>query len=204
LKKDGSTDPVVLNGVVNYLRQGKLILMPVDCIYGIAAIQTDSSIRAISTLTGTSRQHVVRMVSSFRMLDEIAVINKFEYDFLHRVWPGELTVYLKSRKGMRGSIPVRFPRSRLQQRIIDMVGAPMIFAVQSNKKKEIPFRKNDIVRSFRNKVDLLFIIDEQCKEHPRPTVVDISSGFLRIIEEGRISAEEIKSLYFLGKDDVFR
>jgi len=34
-----------------------------------------------------------------------------------------------------------------------------------------------------------------------PTVVDISGETLAILNEGRVSAEEIKSLYFLGKDD---
>ena len=45
------------------------------------------------------------------------------------------------------------------------------------------------------------IVDEACKEHSLPSVIDITGGSVEVLYEGRVSTDEIKSLYFLGADD---
>jgi len=201
LKKDGSIDPSVTRSLSAMIKSGKTVLMPVDAIYGLVCINETANREHIGKLTGDTDEHMVRMISSFKMLNEIANIDKLEFDFMHRIWPGELIVYVEDIAFKGKAIPVRMPRSRYQQDIIEHVGRPCLYAALFDRDKKPVFRKKEIIAALDGKVDCLLLIDEFCKEHTLPSVVDISRGALTIINEGRVSTEEIKSLYFLGKDD---
>jgi tRNA A37 threonylcarbamoyladenosine synthetase subunit TsaC/SUA5/YrdC len=202
LKKDGTIDPSITRSLSEMIKSGKSVLMPVDAIYGIVCLNDQKNRDLITHLTGDTDEHIVRMISSFKMLDEIANIDKLEFDFLHRIWPGELIVYVEDLSVKGRGVPVRMPRSKYQQDIIDHVGSPCLYAALLDKDKMPVYRKKDIISTLEGKIDCLLIIDEFCKEHTLPSVVDISKGSLAIINEGRVSTDEIKSLYFLGKDDL--
>ncbi|HPV40669.1 MAG TPA: Sua5/YciO/YrdC/YwlC family protein [Spirochaetota bacterium] len=201
LKKDGTIDPYITRSLSDMIKSGKTVLMPVDAIYGLVCINEPSHREHIEKLTGDTDEHIVRMISSFKMLNEIANIDKLEFDFMHRIWPGELIVYVEDSSARGKAIPVRMPRSKYQQDIIEHVGKPCLYAALLDKDKKPVFRKKEIIAALEGKIDCLLLIDEFCKEHTLPSVVDISKGTLTIINEGRVSTEEIKSLYFLGKDD---
>lgn len=201
LKKDGTIDPSITRSLSAMIKSGKTVLMPVDAIYGIVCIDDPQNRELVEHLTGDTDEHMVRMISSFKMLNEIANIDKLEFDFLHRIWPGELIVYVEDISIKGKAVPVRMPRSKYQQDIIDHVGRPCLYAALLDNDKKPMFRKKEIISTLEGKIDCLLVIDEFCKEHTLPSVVDISKGTLAIINEGRVSTEEIKSLYFLGKDD---
>ncbi len=202
LKKDGTIEPSVTRRLSEMIKSGKVVLMPVDAIYGIVCLDEPDHRDLITHLTGDTEDHIVRMISSFKMLNEISSIDKLEFDFLHRIWPGELIVYVEDIAGKDRGIPVRMPRSKYQQDIIEHVSKPCLYSALLDKGKKPFYRKKEIISALEGKIDCLLIIDEFCKEHTLPSVVDISKGTLSIINEGRVSTEEIKSLYFLGKDDL--
>jgi len=201
LKKDGNLDRSITRKVADSLARGNTVLMPVDAIYGIISLMEPRSMSAVSKVTSEKEENLVRMISSFKMLNEIAAIDKLEFDFLHRIWPGELIVHVRDIGHKNRSIPVRMPKSKYQQEIIDHVGQPLVFSNLYNSNRSIIYRKKDFISILDGKIGLMLIIDEFCKEHTLPSVVNISEGDLMIINEGKVSAEEIKSLYFLGKDD---
>jgi len=201
LKKDGTIDATITHNLADMIKSGKTVMMPVDAIYGIVCLDDRPNREIIEHITGDPDDHIVRMVSSFKMLNEIGNIDKLEFDFLHRIWPGELIVYVEDISAKGKAIPVRMPRSKYQQDIIEHVGKPFLYSTLLDKDKKPMYRKKEIIDCLEGRIDCLLIIDEFCKEHTLPSVVDISKGSLAIINEGRVSTEEIKSLYFLGKDD---
>lgn len=201
LKKDGSIDSSIVDSIAQSLVRDKIVLLPVDGIYGIVSIQEEKTLAAIDHVNGLKDNTVFRLISSFKMLDELASVSKMEFDFLHRIWPGEPVVMMKDIANRSRVIPVRMPRGKYKQDIVEQVGRPLHYAPLLDKEKKPVYRKKDIIDSLEDKIDMLLIVDEFCKEHGLPTVVDISGGSLAILNEGRVSAEEIKSLYFLGKDD---
>lgn len=202
LKKDGSIDSSITKTLAELIKSGKVVLMPVDAIYGLMCLNEPRHFELLKQLTGNSDDGIVRIISSFKMLDEIAAIDKLEFDFLHRIWPGELIVYVEDIRKKGTAVPVRMPKSKYQQEIIDHVGRPCLYAALKENGGKPVFRKKDLMATLVGKLDCLLLIDEFCKEHTLPSVVDISRGTLSIINEGRVSTEEIKSLYFLGKDDL--
>lgn len=88
------------------------------------------------------------------------------------------------------------------QELIAGMDSPLFFTPACGQGGGHVYKKADIISRFKTKSDYIVLVGEFCKEHNEPSVVDISSGTLSIVNEGRISAEEIKSLYFLGKDDI--
>jgi len=202
LKKDGSIDQAIVRNIAQTLSGEKSVLLPVAGIYGIVSIKEAKTREIIEHVNSLKDNAIIRMISSFKMLDELASVSKMEYDFLHRIWPGELFVTMKDLASGSRIIPICMPRGKFKQDIIDRVGHPLFYAPLLDAAKKPVYRKKDIVGLLEGTLDCLLVIDEFCKEHSLPTIVDISRGTLSIVHEGRVSAEEIKSLYFLGKDDT--
>ena len=203
LKKDGSIDWSLVEEIADHIKSGKKVLIPLDSIYGIICLATTPT-DELGSLADEKETNIVRIISSFKMIDDIAIISKLEFDFLHRIWPGELIVYLKDMDFPGRVIPVRIPKSKYIQDIITIVDKPLLFShiyCREKNKKRLIYKKKEIYDLFRGKVDLIVTIDEFCKSHTLPTIIDISEGTLSIINKGRVSTDEIKSLYFLGKDD---
>lgn len=201
-KKDGSLDQKILNNIVANVISNKIVLLPVDCIYGFIGLRTTVTKEKISQITGSEEQSLVSLISSFRMLDGIADIGKLEFDFLHRIWPGEITVCLKKAGLKKQILPVRMPRSKYILDIISIIEKPLYYGIVPAEEQWHLYNKKMLIKKYKHQADLLVLIDEFCKEHNEPSIVDISRGSIEILNSGRVSSDEIKSLYFLGKDDI--
>lgn len=199
LKKDGELPDGVADSIAKTLLEGGIVVLPVDYIYGVVSLQS-KSVEKILLKTKCYSTDVVALVSSYKMLDEIVVYSKFDYDFLNRIWPGEILVYMRSVKNEGdGRIKVRFPKSRFLLGILSKGEKILYYAPLMHSETEPIYRKKTIITYFKNLVDKILIIEELCKKHPLPTVIDISKNTLEIIRTGRIPADEIKSLYFIDK-----
>ncbi|HOP62959.1 MAG TPA: Sua5/YciO/YrdC/YwlC family protein [Spirochaetota bacterium] len=198
LKKDGSISCNHVDNVVHALRCGELFVMPVDSIYGIVGINRNDVVNSILELSGDLHNNLEIIISNFKMLEEIAQIDKFSYDFLKRVWPGEVTVQLKSRQFRSDNcILMRMPKHKYLLDIVSGVGKPLVYMPAKSSVRKMIFNDKEIIRRFKNFCSLL-LINEFNKIHTLPTLIDISCDKLTILNEGRVSSDEIKSLYFLG------
>jgi tRNA A37 threonylcarbamoyladenosine synthetase subunit TsaC/SUA5/YrdC len=204
LKKDGSLGEEVIAGAVHTLASGGIAILPIDNIYAAAGIASPDMEARISRLIKRSKKRYIRLISNFKMLDDLAEFSKEDYDFLNRVWPGEVTVVLKSKNGNnpQGTIAVRYPRSKYVQAIISRVDAPLVFAnLYRGVGKQPVYRKAEILRLSQG-AELSLVVEELCRRHQLSSLIDISTHVLEILREGRVSADEIRSLYFVGRDNA--
>ncbi|MDY6968396.1 MAG: Sua5/YciO/YrdC/YwlC family protein [Spirochaetota bacterium] len=203
LYRDGSIDNKFVDKISDVIVSGGIVVMPTDSIYGLVGLDTTQAKRSILELTNSTDTNLVRVISSFRMLNQIAEINKFDYDFLNRIWPGKVSVILQRCSESHGEqlITVRFPRPKFFVDIIEDAGKPLLLSDAVNKSGTYSCKKNDIIESYKNSVDLIVIIEDLCGMHPLCTYIDITQNNLNVILEGKISHEEISSLYYIGKDD---
>ena len=204
LRKDGSINSDIVEKISVSIKSREIVVLPIDNVYGVIGVSEPKVEKRICKLLRVDETKFVRLISSFKMLNETACYTKFDYDFLNRVWPGEVNVILKDRVShnrKQDLITIRYPRNKFLQSVIDSVDSPLIISKACNKNNDVIYRKEDIINSFYHKVKLIVIIEELCKKHPISTLIDISSGNLKILREGKVTSDEIKSLYFLGKDD---
>lgn len=198
LKKDGSISGSCVDEIIRILKSGELFVLPVDSIYGIVGVKNGRTAEEIQALTGDSCDNFEIVISNFKMLEETAYVDKFTYDFLKRVWPGEVIVQLKNRAcAYDSNLFMRMPRHKYMHDIINGVGEPLLYMPAKTSVRKMIFNDRDIVRRFKNICSVL-IINEFNKNHTLPTLIDISCDKLDILSEGRVSSDEIKSLYFLG------
>lgn len=205
LRKDGSLSNDVIEKISKALLKEDLVVLPIDNIYGVVGLSKPRVMSSIAKIRWVNKAEFVHLISSFKMLNSFAHYTKFDYDFLNRVWPGEVNVILHRRNGREAKkrVTIRFPKNKFIQRVIDSVDCPLVVSKAFDKKNEILYRGEEIIRRFDDRVDLIIIVEELCKKYPISTLIDISEGELKIIREGKVTSEEIKSLYFLDKDDDF-
>ncbi|HPS88029.1 MAG TPA: Sua5/YciO/YrdC/YwlC family protein [Spirochaetota bacterium] len=198
LKKDGSIPSNCVESIVRSLKSGELIIMPIDSVYGIIGLRRDDIIDEIINITAEPVDSIEIVISNFKMLEEMALVDKFVYNFLKRVWPGEVIVQLKNREcAAVSNLFMRMPRHKYILDIVNGVGMPIVYMPARSSVRKMIFNDKDIMKRFKDICSIL-IISEFNKNHSLPTLIDVSCDKLNIINEGRVSAEEIKSLYFLG------
>lgn len=201
LKKGGTIDRELQSTVVKTLKNGGLAAMPVDHVYGIIAMDEPESRARLAVVAGGDAGGIIEMISTFKMLEEIALVDKMKFDFLHRIWPGEVIVKLNKRHSESGVVTtlVLLPKNRYIKDIIDAIGCPLIFIKGYADGAFFKMRDKKLVSQYQESIDVSVIIDELCREHPFPTIVDLTGAELEIIHEGKVSSDEIKSLYFLDR-----
>ncbi|MFC1669988.1 Sua5/YciO/YrdC/YwlC family protein [Spirochaetota bacterium] len=202
VKKDGSIDSGTLKNIVTAIIENGFIVIPVDGLYGLVSrAGPDFEKKIIKKISGKD-EDLVYLISSFKMLNDLCDVSKGEYDFLHRVWPGEVIVKMKKKEAKKGDdeIIIWFPKNKFMQDLINTINGPLLFVSTVISHSKLVYEKEDIVHKYKTKAQNIFIIEEYCKEIPLPTVLDISCGSLDFIHDGRVSVDEIKSLYFLDKE----
>jgi tRNA threonylcarbamoyl adenosine modification protein (Sua5/YciO/YrdC/YwlC family) len=205
LKKDGSLPDSAVEKTAAAISRGGVVVLPVDNIYAVAGVASLDVEKRIARMIKNPKKRFVHLISSYKMLDDLAMISKTEYDFLNRIWPGEITVIMKMKNGhgADGSIAVRYPHAKYVLDIVELVGVPLVFANIYRPITRFPmYRKNDILRSFTRTADLILLVEEFCRRHTPATIIDISAELLKVVREGKVTSEEIKSLYFLGRDEA--
>ncbi len=201
LKKGGAIDRELQGSIINILKSGGLAAMPVDHIYGIISMDESGVRQRLEKICGGDESGILQMISTFRMLEDIALIDKMKFDFLHRIWPGEVIVKLNRRDPLQHSATtmVLLPKNRYMKDIIDSMGSPLIFIKGYDNGRFFKLKDKKLVSLYQENIEITVIIDELCREHPFPTIVDLTGKDLEIIHEGKVSSDEIKSLYFLDK-----
>ena len=158
LKKDGSIACDHIDNVVQALRSGELFVMPVDSVYGIVGIYRKDVVDSIMKLSGDDPDCIEIIISNFKMLEEVALVDKFSYDFLKRVWPGEVTVQLKSRRcKSENCILMRMPRHKYLLDIVSGVGRPLVYMPAKSSVRKMIYNDKEIIRRFKNFCSLLLI-----------------------------------------------
>jgi tRNA A37 threonylcarbamoyladenosine synthetase subunit TsaC/SUA5/YrdC len=201
LKKGGVLNSEASWKLIRSLSNGNIIAMPIDCHFGYVCAADTGGEKKILELSDMDDEKIIRVISSFKMLEKIAIIDKFKFDFLHRVWPGDVIVKLKRKVPTKksDSLYVLTPKNRYILEIVETIRRPILFVKGYSKGKFIKASNRILLNRYKKNSGLVLIIDELCKEYPSPTILDLSGEELVIIEEGRISSDEIKSLYFLDR-----
>jgi tRNA A37 threonylcarbamoyladenosine synthetase subunit TsaC/SUA5/YrdC len=170
LKKDGGLSDDIIETIVFHLREHKTILLPVDNIYTVVSLSPSHLEKAIP-FSATFSNGYIKLISSFKMLNNLADYNKSDYDFLNRIWPGEVVVLLREKdQTPKGKTTIRYPKSKFMLDILEQIDQPLACAIPVVRPEKVLYRKKEIMGAYSDFVDLVIVIDELCKRHPLPTV----------------------------------
>lgn len=195
LKKDGSADVESVRAAAVHIRSGSDVLVPIDGVYGIVRM-----CRPDTCTLDSSLHQIEYIVNDFGALEGMTRYNKADYDFLKRVWPDEITVLMNPREG-NDPVMARMPQSPVSREIVTLAGGAVTFTPLLNEKGKPRYKTQELDGEAKGKVRFMLVIDEWCKPHQLPTVIDIRNGVPRLVRAGRVSMDEISSLYYLGSPE---
>lgn len=173
---------------VEVLKNGGVIAYPTETIYSLGAdVSNEKAIQKIFDLKGRSFDKPLSvMVSSFDMIENIAVVSEGNRTMIRKLLPGSVTVLLLKKDDIlnvitKGSnlIGIRFPKkeeAREAIEIIEQAGFPIITTSVNVSGEKEALNVDEINLA----VD--FIVKGECKYKIVSTVVDLVDK--KILREG--------------------
>ncbi len=178
------------------LNEGKLVLLPTDTVYGIAAIPTNKG--AVEEIFRRKNrlddQACAVLVSDALQASELVLSSK-EFELLsQRFWPGPLTV-VAGRSihlgyflgGDENSIGVRCPDHSFMQSLTKVVG-PLAVTSANRSGLQTPENAKEAAEELGD--NLLVIDGGECKGKPS-TVVNLLSDKAEILREGALCSDDL-------------
>ena len=181
-----------INEIAQLLRDGKIVLLPTDTIYGLHALATDAAaVARIAELKGREDDKpFIVLAASIDQLTEIGI--EAEVDLLRRlnnIWPAPLTAILPLRQPIpasRGasSLAVRIPALDWLRDLITRTG-PLV-STSANRSGEPPVQSPTTL-AFDLQEALDAVIDGGPRTGEPSAILDLSGSEPRFIREGEKS-----------------
>ena len=203
LPKAGHSSPDEIARAVQVLREGGVIAIPTDTVYGLAAaLDHPQAIVRIFEIKGRDETKALPvLVSSTDMLSRLTrTMSDVARRLADAFWPGALTLVVKATDNVpevvrRGgpTVGLRMPDNSIAQAII--AGAGGALAVTSANRSGQPEARSaeDVRGILGSEVDT--VVDGGPSPLAFPsTVIDVSGERVRILRTGAISVERLRQV----------
>ncbi|MCF7873791.1 MAG: threonylcarbamoyl-AMP synthase [Candidatus Omnitrophica bacterium] len=192
-KKFNKTD---IEKAVNMLSEGKIIAMPTETVYGLAA-RTDKKM-AVEKLYSLKERPLDKPFSvALADIDKATnqyflTLSPFGYRLIENFWPGPLTiVYYKKPEGKIG---IRIPSNFITNTILKQLGSAVFFPSANRHGQAEAISATEVEEIFDGHIDL--IVDGGKADHKiSSTVVDLTYKPFKILREGAVSERQLASIF---------
>ncbi|MBI2624702.1 threonylcarbamoyl-AMP synthase [Candidatus Parcubacteria bacterium] len=187
------------------LRQGGILVLPTDTVYGLAADATnDDAVRRLFRIKNRPPAKPVPVfVSSVEMAKTIAYVDQRTERALEQVWPGAVIVILSVRSRVAPAVTaggptvgVRLPDHPVPVALVEKLGRPIVGA-SANITGEPPRHSAvEVLGDFRHqlfKPDLVLDLG-RLEDAPPSTVLDLTSSSARVVRAGPVSKEMLVNI----------
>lgn len=186
---------------VRHLRDGQLVGIPTETVYGLAAdAKNESAIEALFKAKGRPSSHpVIVHIANMSKLSEWAEnVPPEALELGTKFWPGPLTMVLRKKEeiskkitGGQDTLAIRVPRHPITRKLLEDFGGGLV-APSANKFGRIsPTRAQDVLNEFGDEISYV-LEGGPCTVGIESTIVDLSCGGARVLRPGMISREEIE------------
>lgn len=190
--------PKDIEKIVLVIKQGSIVVLPTDTIYGIhASIFLPKTIERVYKLKGRKEEKpFIILINKIEDIKSLGInIKNGIKTFLKNVWPGKVSVifpisnkkYSYLHKGSN-TLAFRMPRDKFLAGIISKTG-PLI-STSVNPSRKMPAK--DIIEAkkyFGNKVDLY--IDDGDKKSSPSALIEIKDKKINILRQGSVKISNI-------------
>lgn len=192
-----------LKKAVTLLKEGCLVAMPTETVYGLAAdAKNPEAIKKIFRAKGRPADHpLIVHIADILQLHAWAIdISPQARQLAEAFWPGPLTLILKKNSqvsdlltGRQDTIGIRIPRHPIAQALLQAFGGG-VAAPSANRFGRISPTTAEAVREeLGDKVDLI-LEGGQCEVGVESTIVDVSGEIPRVLRPGMITSRQIEEV----------
>ncbi|HEY1429260.1 MAG TPA: L-threonylcarbamoyladenylate synthase [Candidatus Tumulicola sp.] len=191
--------PDTIERAASILREGGVVAIPTETVYGLAANALDAraAARIFEIKRRPSFDPLIVHVSSVAMLEALVDgVPEAAEALIERFWPGPLTLVFEKSAVVPGivtagasTVAVRMPAHPVARAIIELAGIPLA-APSANLFGSIsPTRASHVASGLGDAVDM--IVDGGPSEHGLESTIVTLSPVPTILRPGAISMEEI-------------
>lgn len=191
---------VEIERAAGFIRQGKLVALPTETVYGLGANALDAeAVKRIYEAKGRpSDNPLILHVCSEEMANSVVELNWRARFLMQRYWPGPLSIVLKARdvvplrtRGGLGTAAIRMPDNRLALELIRSSGVP-IAAPSANKSGRPSPTDAQTVRDDVGKSTAAILDGGECRVGVESTVIDVTGDDVVLLRPGGISKESLE------------
>lgn len=193
----------VLAEAVALLKQGEIVAIPTETVYGLAANAANPlAVAKIFAAKGRPANHpLIVHLADINLLSQWAKIqNPFIEKLASHFWPGPLTLILPRQPGVsdvvtggQETIGIRFPSHPIMREILLELGGA-VAAPSANTFARISPTLAEHVDEDLGAVIPLIVDGGQCSIGIESTIVDLSGEKVRILRPGIITPHEISAV----------
>jgi L-threonylcarbamoyladenylate synthase len=196
-------DPAAIREAVRLLEAGRLVGLPTETVYGLAAdAANDAAVRAIYAAKGRPADHPV-IVHLHRRADPLrwaATLPPAARALIEAFWPGPLTLVLPRRAGVAAvcaagqeTIALRCPDHAVAQAVLEQLHAGQggLAAPSANRFGRISPTRAEHVRAELGDAVAMVLDGGECSIGIESTIVDCSVEVPRILRPGGLSADDL-------------
>jgi len=182
-------DPAGLGRAVELLRQGRVLAVPTDTVYGLAALASrPDAVERVYEIKGRPQDRpLVLMAAKAAAIAELVEVGGRARACMDRWWPGALTLVLP-RRGRSGTLAVRIPDHPLLLALLERVGEALA-TTSANLSGEPPALTAGAAARLEG---VAAVLDGGAAGGGQPsTLLDLSGTEPRVLRPGPIAAAEL-------------
>jgi L-threonylcarbamoyladenylate synthase len=194
---------------IRVLREGGVVAMPTDTVYGLIAVATDSAAvdRVYQAKVRDQDQPLPLFVGSVEQAELVVEMNDAARALASEFWPGALTIVLRKRPSFRTraaaggeTIGLRVPADQVLREIALQIG-PLTGTSANLSGREEAHDAASVREQLGDAVD--FVVDAKPVTTGKPsTIVDaVEPAMVRLLREGDITRDAVQDA-LAGMADV--
>jgi L-threonylcarbamoyladenylate synthase len=192
-----------INFLAEKIKEGKVVGIPTDTVYGIAArIYDKEAINRIYKIKNRPKNKplVIFVSDSKEIEDLVEEIPPFALKLMDNFWPGPLTLIFRASKYVPkdiisnlDTVGIRIPNCKVILDLLKVLKEPLaVTSANISGKKELS-STIEVKKELGDKLD--FILDGGVIKHKCvSTIVDVSGDFPVIIRRGKLKKEQLEEV----------
>jgi L-threonylcarbamoyladenylate synthase len=194
--------PAAIEAAVTAVREGELIVLPTDTVYGVGADAfTPAAVRAMLAAKGRGR-HMPSpvLVGTARAASALVEdLGAFGQDLIDEFWPGALTLVFRASRTLlwdlgdtKGTVALRMPLHPVALEVLKQTG-PLAVSSANRTGQPSAMTADDAERQLGEVVSVYLDAGPSADNVPS-TILDLTGTIPRVLREGAIPVDRLRTV----------
>ncbi len=198
-----SADKEGLSKAALILKNGGIVAIPTETVYGLAASAMDGkAIKKVFQAKGRPQDNpLIVHICDMEMFESIVkAIPQTAYKCAQKFWPGPFTMVLPSNGSVANevsaglnTVAVRMPSDKIAAEVIALSGLPLAAPSANTSGSPSPTTAVHVINDLDSKIDAV-VLGNDCEVGVESTVVSFATTPPRLLRPGAVTAEQLREI----------
>ena len=184
------------------LKEGEVIAFPTDTVYGLGVVyHNEEALENLKLAKGRpDEKPIPTMVADLSQIESIAEVNPRSKALIENFMPGAFTIILKKKDTLPDyitngfpTVGIRMPDDEFVLNLIKACEGPMLVTSANLSDQPSGTTDEEVLKQLDGRIDGIVLGESGATQ--ASTIVDVSTGELKIIRSGKISEEAIQKVW---------